>query len=99
MEFEKKITLENYPRKRTATNILVIGTASSGKCHHPWDDLKPCVCGTSKRPLLMYSKDELFYCGGPTHSVFAICSTCGLHTAQGEISDVISEWNNNHISN
>lgn len=40
----------------TKENVCVIGTAGSGKCHHPWDDLKPCVCGTKERPLLMHDK-------------------------------------------
>ena len=35
------------------TNAIILGSSGSGKCHHPWDDLKPCPCGCKERPLLM----------------------------------------------
>lgn len=40
----------------TRKNAIIIGSAGSGKCHHPWDDLKPCPCGCKERPLLMYER-------------------------------------------
>ena len=49
-------------RKKSSTlekNAIIIGSAGSGKCHHPWDNLKPCPCGCKERPLLMYEKDKL----------------------------------------
>lgn len=37
-------------------NAIILGSSGSGKCHHPWDDLKPCPCGCKERPLLMYKR-------------------------------------------
>lgn len=39
----------------------------------------------------MYEKDKLYYCGGSTENVFAICSICGRHT---EKSDMVTTINN-----
>lgn len=78
----------------TRKNAIIIGSASSGKCHHPWDDLKPCPCGCKKKPLLMYEKDKLYYCGGTTENVFAICSICGRHTEKTDMITAINNWNN-----
>lgn len=77
----------------TRKNAIIIGSAGSGKCHHPWDDLKPCPCGCEERPLLMYEKDKL-YCGGSTENVFAICSICGRHTEKSDMVTTINNWNN-----
>ncbi len=27
------------------TNAIILGSSGSGKCYHPWDNLKPCPCG------------------------------------------------------
>lgn len=75
-------------------NKITLGTTGSGKCHHPWDDLKSCPCGCRDKPLLMYEKDKLYFCGGPTENVFAICSTCGRHTEKSDIANTINSWNN-----
>lgn len=87
--------LERYigNKSNLGKNIIVIGSAGSGKCHHPWDSLKPCPCGCMERPLLMYTKDELYYCGGPRENVFAICSVCGRHTEKSDIATTINNWN------
>ena len=84
-------------RKKSSTlekNVIIIGSAGSGKCHHPWDNLKPCPCGCKERPLLMYEKDKLYYCGGTTENVFAICSICGRHTEKSDMVTAINNWNN-----
>ena len=84
-------------RKKSSTlekNAIIIGSAGSGKCHHPWDNLKPCPCGCKERPLLMYEKDKLYYCGGTTENVFAICSICGRHTEKSDMVTTINNWNN-----
>ena len=78
----------------TRKNAIIIGSAGSGKCHHPWDDLKPCPCGCKERPLLIYEKDKLYYCGGSTENVFAICSICGRHTEKSDMVTTINNWNN-----
>lgn len=78
----------------TRKNAIIIGSAGSGKCHHPWDNLKPCPCGCKERPLLMYEKDKLYYCGGSTENVFAICSICGRHTEKSDMVTTINNWNN-----
>lgn len=78
----------------TRKNAIIIGSAGSGKCHHPWDDLKPCPCGCKERPLLMYEKDKLYYCGGSTENVFAICSICGRHTEKSDMVTTINNRNN-----
>lgn len=78
----------------TRKNAIIIGSAGSGKCHYPWDDLKPCPCGCKERPLLMYEKDKLYYCGGSTENVFAICSICGRHTEKSDMVTTINNWNN-----
>lgn len=74
-------------------NVFVIGTPGSGRCHHPWDNLKPCSCGCKERPLLMYDKDKLYYCGGPSDSVMAICYICGRHTEKTDVGLAIDNWN------
>ena len=79
-------------------NIIVFGSSGSGKCHHPWDCLKPCPCGCKERPLLMYEKDKLYFCGGITESVFAVCSVCGRYTEKSDISTAINNWNDDKIS-
>lgn len=78
-------------------NVFVIGNAGSGKCHHPWDDLKPCVCGAKERPLLMHDKNTMYSCMDNTTSVFVICHNCGRHTSLGQISNVIEDWNNDKV--
>jgi hypothetical protein len=78
----------------TRKNAIIIGSAGSGKCHHPWDNLKLCPCGCKERPLLMYEKDKLYYCGGSTENVFAICSICGRHTEKSDMVTTINNWNN-----
>lgn len=57
-------------------------------------NLKSCPCGCRDKPLLMYEKDKLYFCGGPTENVFAICSTCGRHTEKSDIATTINSWNN-----
>lgn len=47
-------------------NAIILGSSGGGKCYHPWDDLKPCPCGCKERPLLMYKKEKLYFCGGVT---------------------------------
>ena len=76
------------------TNAIILGSSGSGKCHHPWDDLKPCPCGCKERPLLMYKKEKLYFCGGATENVFAVCSVCGRYTEKSDISTTINNWNN-----
>ena len=76
-------------------NAFVLGSPGSGKCHEPWNDLKPCHCGCKERPLLMYEKDKSYVCGGSTKNVFAICSVCGRHTEKSDISTTINKWNDN----
>ena len=78
----------------TRKNAIIVGSAGSGKCHHPWDNLKPCPCGCKESPLLMYEKDKLYYCGGTTENVFAICSICGRHTEKSDMVTTINNWNN-----
>lgn len=75
-------------------NVLVLGISGSGKAHHPWDDLKPCSCDGKKKPLLMYEKNKLYYCGGPADNVFAICPSCGRHTDKSNTVTAIKNWNN-----
>lgn len=77
----------------TRKNVIIIGSTGSGKCHHPWDSLKPCPCGCMERPLLMYEKNELYHCGGTTENVFAFCSVCGRHTEKSDIATTINNWN------
>lgn len=81
----------------TRKNAVIVGSAGSGKCHHPWDNLKPCPCGCKERPLLMYEKDKLYYCGGTTENVFAICSICGRHTEKSDMVTTINNWNNDKV--
>lgn len=76
------------------TNAIILGSSGSGKCYHPWDNLKPCPCGCKERPLLMYKKEKLYFCGGPTENVFAVCSVCGRYTEKSDISTTINNWNN-----
>lgn len=78
-------------------NAIVLGHPGGGRAHHPWDDLKPCICGSKEHPLLMYNKDTLYSCGGKTSSVFVICPLCGRHTAHDDISKVIDDWNNDNL--
>ena len=78
---------------KSEPNPFVLGSTGSGKCHHPWDNLNPCPCGCKERPLLMYEKDILYFCGGTTESVFAVCSVCGRHTEKSDISTTINNWN------
>lgn len=78
----------------TYFDVLIFGSSGSGKCHHPWDSLKPCPCGCKERPLLMYEKDKLYFCGGTTENVFAVCSVCGRYTETSDISTTINNWNN-----
>lgn len=78
----------------TRKNAIIIGSVGSGKCYHPWDNLKPCPCGCKERPLLMYEKDKLYYCGESTENVFAICSICGRHTEKSDMVTTINNWNN-----
>ncbi|RGN16319.1 hypothetical protein DXB69_11960 [Agathobacter rectalis] len=42
----------------------------------------------------MYEKDKLYYCGGSTENVFAICSICGRHTEKSDMVTTINNWNN-----
>lgn len=81
----------------TKTNTFILGSCDSGKCHHPWDNLKPCPCRCKERPLLMYEKDKLYFCGGATENIFAICSVCGRHTMKSNISTAINNWNDGKI--
>lgn len=76
------------------TNAIILGSSGSGKCYHPWDNLKPCPCGCKERPLLMYKKEKLYFCGGATENVFAVCSVCGRYTEKSDISTTINNWNN-----
>lgn len=76
------------------TNAIILGSSGSGKCYHPWDDLKPSPCGCKERPLLMYKKEKLYFCGGATENVFAVCSVCGRYTEKSDISTTINNWNN-----
>lgn len=76
---------------------IVFGVSGSGKCHHPWDELKSCPCGCEERPLLMYAKDKLYFCGGTTENIFAICNVCGRHTVKGDIAITIDKWNNDEV--
>ena len=76
--FWKKKEKSSLPK----TNAIILGSSGSGKCYHPWDNLKPCPCGCKERPLLMYKKGKLYFCGGATENVFAVCST------------TINNWNN-----
>lgn len=75
----------------TRKNVIIIGSTGSGKCHHPWDDLKPYPCGCMKRPLLIYEKDNS---GRTTGNVFAICSACERQTEKSDITSTINNWNN-----
>ena len=87
--------------KRASTfpeNTLIIGASGSGKCHHPWDNLKPCICGCKERPLLMYNEEEVFYCGGNTDNVFAICPVCKRQTEKTYIVDAIRNWNKDNVN-
>ena len=98
-ESKKKHTKENviivneWKKTYTKENVIVIGRAGSSKCYHPWDDLKPCTCGSKERPLLMHDKNTLYSCGDDTTSVFVICPDCERHTSRGQISNVIENWN------
>lgn len=76
------------------TNAIILGSSGSGKCYHPWDSLKPCPCGCKESPLLMYKKEKLYFCGGATENVFAVCSVCGRYTEKSDISTTINNWNN-----
>lgn len=57
---------------KSKTLPIIFGSPESGKCHYPWDNLKPCPCNCEEKPLLMYEKDKLYYCGGTTENVFAV---------------------------
>ena len=93
---EKTIIIEGNVKKHS--NLLILDTCGSGKCHHPWDNLKPCSCGCNDRPLLMYEKNKLYVCGGTTESVFAICGVCGRHTENADITTTIDRWNNDEVT-
>lgn len=74
-------------------NLLVIGRKGSGKCHHPWDCLKPCICGCKERPVLVNKRGDLYRCGEENTAIFAACSSCGRHTDTGTLSIAIDNWN------
>ena len=85
-----------WKRKKSSkveANVAVFGSPGRAKVHHPWDDLMPCPCGCKKRPLLMYEKDRLYFCGVTSENVFAICSICGRRTEKSDVSTVIDNWN------
>ena len=42
----------------------------------------------------MYKKGKLYFCGGATENVFAVCSVCGRYTEKSDISTTINNWNN-----
>lgn len=84
--------VKQYRKPCGNENTIIFGCSGSGKVHHPWDNLKPCDCG--ERPLLMYDKEKLYYCGGETNSVIATCPNCGKTTGMSDIRSVIDEWNN-----
>ena len=86
-------TPDIFNKPSVNANILVLGTPGSGKVYHPWDNLKPCPCGCKERPLLMYEKDKLYYCGLSNENIFAICSVCGRHTEKTELVTAINNWN------
>lgn len=83
-------------RSLTNDNLLVIGTPGSGKCHHPWDNLKPCVCGCKERPVLVYKNGDAYYCGGED-TVLATCPSCGRHTDEGTLGTTIENWNHDRV--
>ena len=101
-DFNHDIKYYDFPQgkgyKPLKRNAIVFGSPGSGKCHHPWDNLKPCLCGCRENPLLMYEKNKLYYCSGKTENVFAVCSVCGRHTAQSDIVTTIRNWNNDIIT-
>lgn len=78
-------------------NLLVIGSKGSGKCHHPWDCLKPCVCGCEEHPVLANEKGALYGCGVENNAIFAVCLSCGRHTDIGTLSTAIDNWNRDNI--
>ena len=91
-ETEKQY-LYDFKNSHNNKNIIVVGSAGAGKCHHPWDSLRPCKCGCKDSPLLMYENDRLYYCGGSTDAVFAMCPVCGARTEKKDIASVIEDWN------
>lgn len=74
--------------------ILISGNLPDKQQSWLIPNLKLCPCGCRDKPLLMYEKDKLYFCGGPTENVFAICSTCGRHTKKSDIATTINSWNN-----
>lgn len=74
--------------------ILISGNLPDKQQSWLIPNLKSCPCGCRDKPLLMYEKDKLYFCGGPTENVFAICSTCGRHTEKSDIATTINSWNN-----
>ena len=93
--FKKKTVYELNCQK---SNVLILGTAGSGRAYHPWDDLKPCTCGCKERPLLMYEKNKLWHSGASsTNNLFVICSICKKHTKKADMATTIDDWNNDKV--
>jgi hypothetical protein len=82
---------------RSEASVLSLGTPNSGKCHYPWDDLKPCPCGCKERPLLLYAENRLYHDSGTIKDVFAVCSVCGRHTEKADIPTTINSWNKGEV--
>lgn len=82
-----------YNKPDQKVNTLVLGISGSGQSYFQLDKLKPCPCGCKERPLLMYEKDKLYYCGVSNENVFAICSVCGRSTEKTELVTAINNWN------
>lgn len=79
------------------SDASILGTPSSGRCHYPWDDLKPCLCGCKERPVLLYTKNKLNYNSETVNNAFAVCSVCGRHTEKADIPTAINQWNKGEV--
>ena len=98
MDFDKITELRKLLSRIEPTHIyytpnMVIGSTGSGKCHHPWDNLKPCICGCKERPLLFNIYGELYSLGESKEALYVACQRCERRTVEADISTVIEKWN------
>lgn len=81
--------LIKIPKEINRKNYIILGSAGSGRVHHPWNYLKLCKCGGT--PWMEGKNGGNFEEGEPYRIK---CLKCGKHTKSGNIDDIENEWNN-----